>query len=416
MTKYSLYNPFAPLQRYWNWLRNSSTSQRFVVLDAWRGLSATLVALFHLQAYSHLYNLSLLRHSFLFVDFFFVLSGFVITANYRHRLLSGFPFWEFMLLRFGRLYPLHFAILLAFVGLELLRYQFSGAFGGEIGQKFYGPNSVEAIFTNLLLIQGLHLHDGLTWNMPSWSISVEFYTYAIFAFCLMVFRDWIYSFTAFVFVAAPIFLFILVGHIDAQYDFGLIRCVLGFFVGFFCFDVYMIIKRNGKFVGILSATETEIVCAAAVILFVCFCGDGLASLAAPAVFGFAVVAFSFEGGFLSRLLKARPFVVLGALSYSIYMTHMLVQLGMRYALQITERKTGIVLFSKGTIGGEMWQGDIAYPVCLALIVGVSYLTYKFIEQPGRRSTRKLANAIFGSARSPLPVKYGPAGRRATPVK
>ena len=76
-------------------------------------MSAALVALFHLQAYSHFYGFSLLRHSYLFVDFFFVLSGFVITANYRKKLLSGFSFWEFMFLRFGRLYPLHFALLAA---------------------------------------------------------------------------------------------------------------------------------------------------------------------------------------------------------------------------------------------------------------------------------------------------------------
>src|SRR5579872_5807008 len=115
---------------------------RFKVLDAWRGLAASFVALFHLQAYSHLYELSFLRHSFLFVDFFFVLSGFVITANYRARLLSGFSFWHFMLLRLGRLYPLHIALLVAFVALELVRYKFAGSLGGEPGDKFSGPNSV----------------------------------------------------------------------------------------------------------------------------------------------------------------------------------------------------------------------------------------------------------------------------------
>src|SRR5258708_26387972 len=102
---------------------------RFEVLDSWRGLSATLVALFHLQAHSHFYELSLLRHSYLFVDFFFVLSGFVITANYRTRLVSGFSFWHFMLLRFGRLYPLHFATFVAFILLESVRDRFDVLFG-----------------------------------------------------------------------------------------------------------------------------------------------------------------------------------------------------------------------------------------------------------------------------------------------
>jgi peptidoglycan/LPS O-acetylase OafA/YrhL len=141
-------------------------------------------------------------------------------------------------------------------------------------------------------------------------------------------------------------------------------------------------------------TSAEVLCVGLIMFFVCFCGDGTPSLAAPAVFGLAVLTFSFEGGFVSKILKAKPFLFLGALSYSIYMVHMLVEVGIRYALQLAERKMGIVLFSDQRIGAEMWQGDIAYIVTLGLVVGVSYLTYNFIEQPGRRQSRKLANAIF----------------------
>jgi len=43
---------------------------RFEALDAWRGLSAVLVAMFHLQTYSHIYGSPFLQHSYLFVDFF----------------------------------------------------------------------------------------------------------------------------------------------------------------------------------------------------------------------------------------------------------------------------------------------------------------------------------------------------------
>jgi peptidoglycan/LPS O-acetylase OafA/YrhL len=62
--------------------------ERFIALDSWRGIAACLVALFHLEAYSHLVYSHLnaapfLRNSWLFVDFFFVLSGFVIAANYQ---------------------------------------------------------------------------------------------------------------------------------------------------------------------------------------------------------------------------------------------------------------------------------------------------------------------------------------------
>ena len=117
------------------------SASRFEALDAWRGVCALLVAMFHLQAYSHIYDWSLVRHSFLFVDFFFVLSGFVIAGSYRAKLLGGFSIWHFMLLRFGRLYPLHLAILAIFIGIELLRFRFSGILGGESGDKFTDAHS-----------------------------------------------------------------------------------------------------------------------------------------------------------------------------------------------------------------------------------------------------------------------------------
>ena len=140
--------------------------------------------MFHLQAYSHIYDWSLVRHSFLFVDFFFVLSGFVIAGSYRAKLLDGFSIWHFMLLRLGRLYPLHVAILVVFIGIELLRFRFSGTLGGQNGDKFTEAHSIKSIVTNLLLIQSLNIHKTLTWNLPSWSISVEFYAYAVFAISL----------------------------------------------------------------------------------------------------------------------------------------------------------------------------------------------------------------------------------------
>src|SRR5712691_8834418 len=98
-----------------------ANTQRFVVLDSWRGIAACLVALFHLDSYSHLYGVPFVRNSWLFVDFFFVLSGFVIAANYQQRLLDGFGIERFLLLRLGRLYPLHFTMLALFIGCELLR-------------------------------------------------------------------------------------------------------------------------------------------------------------------------------------------------------------------------------------------------------------------------------------------------------
>ena len=59
---------------------------RFEALDGWRGVCASLVVLFHFHGHSPIYSAALVRDSYLFVDFFFVLSGFVIAWNYARRL------------------------------------------------------------------------------------------------------------------------------------------------------------------------------------------------------------------------------------------------------------------------------------------------------------------------------------------
>jgi peptidoglycan/LPS O-acetylase OafA/YrhL len=58
-------------------------AERYVVLDSWRGICAILVALFHIPLQWHFQGASFVRGSWLFVDFFFVLSGFALAAAFR---------------------------------------------------------------------------------------------------------------------------------------------------------------------------------------------------------------------------------------------------------------------------------------------------------------------------------------------
>jgi len=76
-------------------------------LDSPRGVRACMVVLFHFDPYSHFLHASLIRHSYLFVDFCFVLSGSVIFEAYRDRLRAGFGLKRFLLPRLGRVDPLH---------------------------------------------------------------------------------------------------------------------------------------------------------------------------------------------------------------------------------------------------------------------------------------------------------------------
>src|SRR5260370_10521059 len=87
----------------------------FRVLDSWRGIAALLVALFHLNVYSAIYSLDFFRNAYLFVDFFFVLSGFVITHSYGGRMGTRESVGTFAIRRFHRLCALHSIVLLAVV-------------------------------------------------------------------------------------------------------------------------------------------------------------------------------------------------------------------------------------------------------------------------------------------------------------
>ena len=74
-------------------------------LDGIRALAVLGVLLYH-------GDLTWMRGGFLGVDVFFVLSGFVIAASYGDRLAQGFPRGRFMLLRLGRVVPLHMVAVL----------------------------------------------------------------------------------------------------------------------------------------------------------------------------------------------------------------------------------------------------------------------------------------------------------------
>src|SRR5271163_1950173 len=62
------------------------TKHRFHALDGMRGVAAIVVMVYHYYLDSHL---RCLKNPFLAVDFFFILSGFVISHAYGGKLLNG---------------------------------------------------------------------------------------------------------------------------------------------------------------------------------------------------------------------------------------------------------------------------------------------------------------------------------------
>jgi peptidoglycan/LPS O-acetylase OafA/YrhL len=355
--------------------------KRFEALDSWRGIAACLVAACHLRpsVNSHLTDAALISNSYLFVDFFFVLSGFVIAANYEKRLAEGFSVWRFALLRLGRLYPLHLSVLVAVI---LLRLAHSASGLGTVS-AFEPPFwSADTIVANLLLVHSLHLFDFLTWNAPSWSISTEFYTYPLFALVVGLAKRRIVVLLLPVVLVSTLALWMLVGSMYTTYDWGFIRCILGFSVGVLTWHAHRALTLR-------SGTALELMSIGLIFAFVWREGATSVSLAAPAVFALAVLVFAAEAGAVSRLLRAPACLWLGARSYSIYMVHLLIALLLIDCVKLF-RLGGIDLVSGTKIGRRLWEGDVVYLVYFLVVLGVAAATYRVIEMPARAWFRRLA--------------------------
>lgn len=378
----------------------SSTANRFEALDGWRGVCACLVVMFHFHGYSPIYSWGLVRNSYLFVDFFFVLSGFVIAWNYAARLDSWHGVRRFLLLRIGRVYPLHVFMLLCFLAYEGLRY-LNGQGQASPPPTFSGGTEPIALLSNIFLVHSLNLHESLTWNGPSWSISTELWAYVIFALvsAWLGMRNWMLLLAA---IAGPLLLLHLSRTgMDTTYDWGLIRCVFGFALGVACYRVHKAwpqaqdIARTRA--GLMAALECLVV--AAVVVFVAMAGTSFWSFFAPFVFAPAVLVFSLESGAFSQVLRLPFLKWLGKLSYSIYLTHFIFVLVLPSIVKRILRQdlwTPMPLVNGQYVmayGRDDFEGTLFYGLVLALTLAFSAFTYRWVETPGREWTRKWVRGV-----------------------
>jgi peptidoglycan/LPS O-acetylase OafA/YrhL len=360
-----------------------AAQQRFEVLDALRGLCALLVVFFHLPVSSHLHPLPLFRHGYLFVDFFFVLSGFVIAHAYGNRLGSMREVWPFVAKRIGRVWPLHAVMLAAFVGLELCRLWFNL----DTATPFARDRSVEAIFTNLFLIQAFDLHPYQTWNGPAWSISVEMGAYLLFAALTGLAPKRFTPVSLFLIVAGAAIVLgasyaKMFGYLEGRpnfmnttFDFGFPRAVYGFFLGCLVHRVWL--KTPPTFSPV-AAGWLQALCLLVVGAYVSL-AQGPWTVAAPLFFAVTIWIFAEERGLVSRVLSVRPMLALGHWSYSIYMVHMFVIT----VMLIVARKAHIMPGGRRIDFGSPWLNDLFALSILGLVIGLSVLTYRFVEVPGR---------------------------------
>lgn len=369
-----------------------------------------MVLFSHCQIASHFYIADIVRHSFLFVDFFFVLSGFVIALNYQDRLLKGYSLSRFMMLRFFRVWPLHIFVLIIYVISEVVLAG-SSALQEAIGREaFNEKHSESALLTNIFLVQSLpEVHSDVTWNEPSWSISVEFYTYLIYAagLALIMRLPWtpillVLGLVSILIICPAIIYFMSENKsIFVMSGGGLFRCLYGFAAGVLIAMVHVRFRDRhlALFSGRNIASVIEALAVIGTVAFVSFAGFTSFNLAAPVVFAAVIAVFAPQAGMISDFLRRRPLLKLGELSYSLYMVHFFL-LAMLYwahgwfatyhGLELFDYVPGYTVPDDMVPGAHLLMGDLLVLVMAALSVVAAAWTHRWVETPGRDLGRRLA--------------------------
>jgi peptidoglycan/LPS O-acetylase OafA/YrhL len=164
------------------------TKQHFQILDGLRGVAAISVVIFHFMEIAQPdYEKNFIGHSFLAVDFFFCLSGFVIAYAYDNERLNKLGFAAFLKLRLIRLHPL--VIIGSVIGI------FSWLFDpfSDLYQTYSFGQNLWLFISACLMIPYPLVHDRyfnlFHLNAPSWSLFWEYIANVIYALVLVKLRN-----------------------------------------------------------------------------------------------------------------------------------------------------------------------------------------------------------------------------------
>lgn len=158
----------------------------FPQLTSVRFFAALIVILYHYNEefapYLPLYARNFIDHGYIGVSFFFVLSGFILAANYYDRLLtktvSKADFWW---ARFSRIYPLYMLSILVVVPRWFIPISMDPIPSGAI----YAHNHpFELVMVVVFALQSFAFPSGGFFNSPAWSISTEIFFYLCLPFLL----------------------------------------------------------------------------------------------------------------------------------------------------------------------------------------------------------------------------------------
>lgn len=360
------------------------THSRNLALDGFRGLGCLLVMLGHTQRNTF----TILPGAVVSMDLFFTLSGFLITGILysEWRKSSGINLKNFWYRRAARLLPAFYVYF--FIGATVYAItRFQPIVGTDakttlLSTGLYFSNWAVAngynlgIFTvtwslsmeeQFYLVFPLSLLAGLKFLSPKKLVSAL----VVFVFAFVVYRGWLFHDllgTEGVGVAWRRCFYSL----DTRADSFLIGAIFGLLYHIYgtkiplhpifyslCFVLFFYTLSIQDFPIAYRKEENS--------AFTEFLMNGGLSL--YAFFGAVLIlgSIKYPTHIVTKILSWKPFVALGAISYSVYIWHTTVFGGLDIPLSFMEKSW------------PMWFLKIA--IKFSVIIGIGYLSYRFIEKP-----------------------------------
>lgn len=334
--------------------------RRFEVLDSFRGLAALMVAFFHFMVIDGQSDLfpdvknEVIHNLWLFTDFFFVLSGFILSYRYYSR---ATPLASLLKARFFRLFPLHLFTTFVACGLVL---------AADGAPKDFVLRILANITNLQIFFPGLD-----TLNGPSWSISVEFYFSLLLGGIFMMVPSRFLLASIMIVLLSAAGLMMLTDTLSVTYGIGWLRGLLGLAVGCLTWwgyqklDCYKLSYRTSTILEVfLLLLLVESIIFYKVIWF----------LAPVFLYGLIVLLFAREAGWLSAFTKKKFFLFMGKISYSLYLNHLMVLLLLQSFLLVMGVTHDMIINSSNPL--ILPAGLVVY---FGILIPCSAWTYKNVE-------------------------------------
>lgn len=343
---------------------------KYTSLDGLRGIFSLLVVLFHLDITfmpGLLFNQFWIRESYILVDFFFILSGFVIALHYTNRLHTAHDFFDFMRRRFKRIYPLLFFTSIVFLA-NLCTNGFT-IFSVSYFQTALQSQYSDILETLLLSNATPMLGTGYGINYPSWTVSAEMISYFIFAWICLVKKLQIKTILVGIVIIACVCFMLSEKTYFFNFSWGFIRGLLCFMLGFF------VNTFNQTKIRLAAWLDLLVLPVIIILMYALNSFDPhdsqkqlFALLTVPLTFAMSIAVMLKSRGYFSQFLEHRIFQFLGRISYSTYLNHALVITVLprlafyHFRLPLTPSNQYLILLA-----------------CMVVLIGYSYLTNRVVE-------------------------------------